>query len=93
MLFSRLSFRSSFPLDKRILSAQNASFWIQPHRCEIMLQERGRSASVCMPVRETTSGQKRELGTVHGMDRAVKELLAGNGHLESHLVFTASSRA
>lgn len=30
-----------------------------------MLQEKGRSASVCMSAREATSGQKRELGTAH----------------------------
>ena len=66
--FSRLSFRSSFPLGKRILSAQNISFWRQLHRWELMLQERGRSASVCMSARENNSGQKKgtRYSSLHG---------------------------
>jgi len=58
-----------------------------------MLQEREKSASVCMSVRETNSEQKKELGTAHCTDGADKKLLASNGHLESHLGFITSSIA
>lgn len=43
-----------------------------------------------MHVCERNYRQKKELGTTR-IDRADKKLLASNGHLESHLVFTTSS--
>lgn len=44
-------------------------------------------------LQEKITAQKRELGTAHCMDGTDKKLLARSGHVESHLVFTASSIA